>query len=150
MSTKKKTETQNFLETENAATDISGADYIVETKPLLRHLRTCAILIDAKPGILPVLKHILFDFNNPLLNLTSYNLSQRIIASMTYKGFGRSPREFLLPARMLKVLQKAIAPSVGIWIMDYAALRGLNVADAIIAKHKYNETRPHMHGGKKF
>lgn len=35
-------------------------------------------------------------------------------------------------------------------IMDYAALRGINVADAIIAKHKYNEKRPYKHGGKKF
>lgn len=35
-------------------------------------------------------------------------------------------------------------------IMDYSVLRGIPLARAIIAKMKYNETRPYMHGGKKF
>jgi NTP pyrophosphatase (non-canonical NTP hydrolase) len=39
---------------------------------------------------------------------------------------------------------------VVIRIMDYAELRGLRVADAIIAKHKMNKTRAHKHGGKAF
>lgn len=39
---------------------------------------------------------------------------------------------------------------VVIRIMDYAELRGLNVAGAIIAKAEMNKGRARMHGGKKF
>lgn len=39
---------------------------------------------------------------------------------------------------------------VVIRIMDMAAARGLRVGEAIIAKHKYNTTRKHKHGGKAF
>lgn len=35
-------------------------------------------------------------------------------------------------------------------IMDYAELRGLNIAAAIIAKHEMNKGRAHRHGGKAF
>lgn len=35
-------------------------------------------------------------------------------------------------------------------IMDYGYAKGYRVAEAIEAKASYNETRPHMHGGKKF
>jgi len=35
-------------------------------------------------------------------------------------------------------------------IMDYAGACGLPLADAIIDKMRYNETRPYRHGGKKF
>lgn len=35
-------------------------------------------------------------------------------------------------------------------IMDYSKSRGFRVAEAIVEKIKFNETRPHMHGGKKF
>lgn len=35
-------------------------------------------------------------------------------------------------------------------IMDYAELRGLELAEAILAKHEMNKTRPHKHGGKLF
>lgn len=35
-------------------------------------------------------------------------------------------------------------------IMDFSAHRNLRVAQAIVAKLKYNATRPPMHGGKKF
>lgn len=35
-------------------------------------------------------------------------------------------------------------------VMDYAGAKGLPLAEAIVAKHEYNRTRPHMHGGKKF
>jgi NTP pyrophosphatase (non-canonical NTP hydrolase) len=35
-------------------------------------------------------------------------------------------------------------------IMDYAGARGLRVAEAIMAKHQYNEGRDYRHGGKKF
>ena len=34
--------------------------------------------------------------------------------------------------------------------MDYAAHRGLQWAEAIVAKGRYNQTRSHRHGGKKF
>lgn len=34
-------------------------------------------------------------------------------------------------------------------IMDYASGKGLDVGGAIIAKHKFNGTRPYKHGGKK-
>lgn len=33
-------------------------------------------------------------------------------------------------------------------IMDYCAARGWSLADAIVAKSLYNETRPQRHGGK--
>lgn len=39
---------------------------------------------------------------------------------------------------------------VVIRIMDYAHIRGWRVAEAIEAKMKFNETRSHRHGGKKF
>lgn len=35
-------------------------------------------------------------------------------------------------------------------IMDMSAHRNLRVAEAVVAKLKYNATRPRMHGGKKF
>ncbi len=35
-------------------------------------------------------------------------------------------------------------------IMDVAAAKGYRVAEAIIAKHKYNLTRPFKHGNKIF
>ena len=34
--------------------------------------------------------------------------------------------------------------------MDMAEKNGWDLAEAIIAKMLYNESRPHMHGGKKF
>ena len=39
---------------------------------------------------------------------------------------------------------------VVIRIMDYADLRGLRIAEAIVDKCWYNETREYKHGGKKF
>ena len=39
---------------------------------------------------------------------------------------------------------------VVIRIMDYAYAKGYRVSEAIVAKMKYNQTRPVMHGGKKF
>jgi len=35
-------------------------------------------------------------------------------------------------------------------IMDYAESKGLRIAAAVVAKAAYNETRPHLHGGKAF
>lgn len=35
-------------------------------------------------------------------------------------------------------------------VLDFAGMRNLNVAGAIIAKHKYNQQRPRKHGGKRF
>ncbi len=35
-------------------------------------------------------------------------------------------------------------------IMDYAAAKKLRVAEAIVAKARFNETRPMRHGGKTF
>lgn len=35
-------------------------------------------------------------------------------------------------------------------ILDMAHARGWRVLEAVIAKMAYNDTRPHMHGGKKF
>ena len=34
--------------------------------------------------------------------------------------------------------------------MDWAAAKGYRLADAITAKHEFNKTRTHRHGGKKF
>jgi NTP pyrophosphatase (non-canonical NTP hydrolase) len=34
--------------------------------------------------------------------------------------------------------------------LDFASANGMNLAGAIIAKHGYNTSRPHMHGGKAF
>lgn len=39
---------------------------------------------------------------------------------------------------------------VVIRIMDFAEMKNLRVAEAVIAKHKYNKSRPNKHGGKKF
>lgn len=39
---------------------------------------------------------------------------------------------------------------VVIRIMDMAQARGLRVGEAIVAKHKFNQGRPHKHGGKAF
>lgn len=39
---------------------------------------------------------------------------------------------------------------VVIRIMDYAALRGLHIAEAVEAKHAFNAGRAHRHGGKVF
>lgn len=39
---------------------------------------------------------------------------------------------------------------VVIRIMDYGKARGLDVAGAVVAKAKYNSSRPRKHGGKKF
>lgn len=39
---------------------------------------------------------------------------------------------------------------VVIRIMDYAHARRMRVAEAIVAKHAMNKTRPHKHGGKRF
>lgn len=33
-------------------------------------------------------------------------------------------------------------------IMDYCGARGIPLADAIVAKHNFNKTRPHKHGKK--
>ncbi len=35
-------------------------------------------------------------------------------------------------------------------IMDMAAAKGYQIAEALAAKVEYNRNRPHMHGGKKF
>lgn len=35
-------------------------------------------------------------------------------------------------------------------IMDMSANRKWRVAEALVAKHRYNKSRPHKHGGKKF
>jgi NTP pyrophosphatase (non-canonical NTP hydrolase) len=35
-------------------------------------------------------------------------------------------------------------------IMDLAAHRKLRLAEAILAKHEHNKSRPRMHGGKRF
>ena len=34
--------------------------------------------------------------------------------------------------------------------MDWSAAKGYRLAEAILAKHEFNKTRPHRHGGKKF
>ena len=34
--------------------------------------------------------------------------------------------------------------------MDLAGAKGYRLAEAIVAKHRFNVTRPHRHGGKKF
>lgn len=35
-------------------------------------------------------------------------------------------------------------------ILDHAHKRGYRIGPAILAKHEFNKTRPHMHGGKLF
>lgn len=35
-------------------------------------------------------------------------------------------------------------------ILDYSGAKGYRLGQAIVAKHQFNLTRPHMHGGKKF
>ena len=39
---------------------------------------------------------------------------------------------------------------VVIRVMDLADARGYRLAEAIIAKHRYNQSRPYKHGGKEF
>lgn len=39
---------------------------------------------------------------------------------------------------------------VMIRILDFAQETGLDVVGAMLAKHEYNLTRPHMHGGKRY
>lgn len=34
--------------------------------------------------------------------------------------------------------------------MDLCQHKGYRLAEAIVAKHAFNKTRPHMHGGKRF
>lgn len=48
-----------------------------------------------------------------------------------------------LPHRTMEEVELADAI---IRIMDYAEFRSYNLAEAIIEKHKYNETRPYKHG----
>jgi NTP pyrophosphatase (non-canonical NTP hydrolase) len=42
------------------------------------------------------------------------------------------------------------AADVVIQMLDMSAAREWRLAGAIVAKMRYNETRPHKHGGKKF
>jgi len=35
-------------------------------------------------------------------------------------------------------------------IFDYCAARDIDLAQCMLEKYRYNETRPHKHGGKKF
>lgn len=35
-------------------------------------------------------------------------------------------------------------------IMDMAEARGYRIGEAVLAKHAYNQSRPHKHGGKAF
>lgn len=35
-------------------------------------------------------------------------------------------------------------------ILDFAGARGYRLGAAVLAKHTYNVTRPHKHGGKRF
>lgn len=35
-------------------------------------------------------------------------------------------------------------------ILDFAGAKGYRLGPAIVAKHEFNKTRPHMHGGKLF
>lgn len=46
-------------------------------------------------------------------------------------------------------IEEELADAV-IRIMDMAQARGYNLAEAIIAKHRFNQTRPIRHGGKEF
>lgn len=46
-------------------------------------------------------------------------------------------------------VEEELADAV-IRIMDMAEARKYNLSGAIVAKMKFNETRPFMHGGKKF
>ena len=39
---------------------------------------------------------------------------------------------------------------VVIRLMDFCEVRGHRIEYAILAKHEFNKTRPHKHGGKKF
>jgi NTP pyrophosphatase (non-canonical NTP hydrolase) len=42
------------------------------------------------------------------------------------------------------------AADIVIRMMEMCALRGWDLGGAIIAKHKFNISRPHKHGGKRF
>lgn len=46
-------------------------------------------------------------------------------------------------------LEEELADTV-IRIMDYTRQRGLRLAEAIVAKHRYNGTRAYRHGGRAF
>jgi len=48
-----------------------------------------------------------------------------------------------------KSIETELADCV-IRIMDYCHQRGFNLAEALVAKAKYNESRPFKHGGKKY
>lgn len=47
----------------------------------------------------------------------------------------------------LTCMEEELADIV-IRVFDFASKRGLRIGDAIKVKHKYNESRPHRHGGK--
>lgn len=48
-----------------------------------------------------------------------------------------------------KGIEEELADTI-IRILDYAGARGLRIADAMLAKADYNDTRGYKHGGKKF
>lgn len=58
-----------------------------------------------------------------------------------------NPRSTKIP--QFSLVEEEMADVI-IRMMDQAHVRGWDVAGALIAKMAYNETRPRMHGGKKF
>lgn len=56
-----------------------------------------------------------------------------------------NPRDKHCPE--FSALEVELADTI-IRIMDYAGLRNLDIAGAILAKMEYNQTRPHKHGKK--
>lgn len=59
---------------------------------------------------------------------------------------GNPPSEHI---PLFSAIEEELADIV-IRCMDLAGAKGYRLHDAIIAKHEFNKTRPHKHGGKKF
>lgn len=99
---------------------------------------------------------------------TFYQVAQAVYQNAVNHGFWEDPNDYqkiLLMhcelSEMVEALRGDNPPSkkipdfsqaeeeladVVIRIMDFAGRKKIRLAEAVLAKHKYNETRPHKHG----
>ena len=103
--------------------------------------------------------------------VSSFNqIQQAAHQNSTDKGFWKKPNDYqkiLLMhcelSEMVEAIRDGNPPSkkipeyslaeeeladAVIRIMDFAERKNIRLAEAVLAKHKYNQTRPHMHGKK--